>query len=76
MTKIVSGLFGGNDAAEKEAARQRQLEQIAQLRQKQTAQDQSAETAAQLASSKRVRGRRLLFSEESGGLATTLGSAG
>lgn len=76
MTQIVQGLFGGGSAdkkAQQEAQRQRELQQIAQDRAAQSARDASDKTSGAVAAAKVVRGRRLLNSQESGGLATTLG---
>jgi hypothetical protein len=83
LTQFVSGLFGGGGAARQQAQQaqadaqsNRLLESIAQMRSQQIAQDQSSETGAQLAAGgASPRGRRLLLSTESGGLATTLGTS-
>jgi hypothetical protein len=74
-------MFGGGssaaaDAAAKQAAQSRELSSIASARQEQLAQDQSTKTAGDLAAvGKTPRGRRLLLSNESGGLGSTLGTA-
>jgi len=79
MGQFVQSLFGGGGAsaqAAAEAARERELSSIATARQEQAAQDQSAKTAGDLGQvGKTPRGRRLLLSNESGGVGSTLGTA-
>ncbi|MCW2317468.1 hypothetical protein M2322_003027 [Rhodoblastus acidophilus] len=80
MGQFVSALFGGGGNASAQAAadaaRQRELSSIATARQEQEAQDQSAKTNGELGQvGKTPRGRRLLLSNESGGLGSTLGTA-
>jgi hypothetical protein len=82
FVKGIASIFGGGAdtsaaqaQANAQAQQQRDLANIAQNRQEQAAQDQSADTAKQLAAAKPVRGRRLLLSGDSGGLASTLGGS-
>jgi hypothetical protein len=72
----LSSLFGGGGGAAAEAAaKEREMSRVAQERQQQQANDQAAETGGAFAGTKSVRGQRLLLSDKSGGLATTLGAA-
>lgn len=79
MGQFVSALFGGGNAAKQasaDAARARELSSIATARQEQAAFDQSAKTSAEAGQmGKAARGRRLLLSNESGGVGSTLGTA-
>lgn len=69
MTNMVQGLFGGDSSAKKEAAKQRQLQQVANDRQ---LSELNRESSSSAISRRAPRGRRLFEDDAAGGTADTV----